>query len=135
MAEIRHYNLVERRCTLPGWEDCWAKFRDDVLVDEIEILDRAADFEVIKAILADYVEKWHMRDAKNPKKFLPEPFKKPEVFGRVPIKILLWCSVALTEAALMGPQSKEEDALSRSSSGKPSSAETSAGPPANSEDK
>jgi len=129
------YNLVKRTVSYPGWEDCWVEFNDSILVDEIEILDSAKDFATMKEILADYIVDWKMRDVKKEKGWLPKPYRKPEVLGRVPLKILFWCSVALTEAAFRGHPLQKEDDLSASENGKHSSVETLDGLQANSEDK
>ena len=96
------FSLVRKDVTFPKWEDCWVEFRDDVLVDELQVLDEARDFNIIKEILADYITDWSMWDAKKPEKKLPNPFGKPEVLGRLPLRLLIWCSVALMGVALRG---------------------------------
>jgi len=111
------FSLVRKEVTFPKWEGCWVEFRDDVLVDELQLLDESRDFQVIKNILADYVTDWSMWDAKEPEKKLPNPFKKPEVLGRLPLRLLIWCSVALMGVALRGgplPGKAEEASPSKS---------------------
>ena len=105
------FTIVRREVTFPRWEDCWVEFRDDVLVDELLLLDETHDFEVIKEICADYIVNWSMWDAKEPKKKLPNPSGKPEVLGRLPLRLLIWCSVALMGVGLRGgplPETEEE---------------------------
>jgi len=126
------YSIVRREVSLPGWEDCWVDFRDSILVSEIEVLD-SGRLQDMKEILAEYIEDWRMRDLKSGK-WLPNPHGKPEVLGRVPPRILFWLSVAITEVAFQVPPLRE-GGPSPSSSGKPSSAETSTGRRKSSEDK
>ena len=96
------FSLVRKEVTFPRWEGCWVEFRDDVLVDELQILDESRDFQAIKGVLADYITDWSMWDSKEPEKKLPNPFKKPEVLGRLPLRLLIWCAVALMGVALRG---------------------------------
>lgn len=104
------FTLVRKEVTFPKWEDCWVEFRDDVLVDELVILDETRDFDTIKIILADYITDWSMWDTKKPEKKLPNPFGKPGVLGRLPLRLLIWCSVALMGVALRGGPLPEEEA-------------------------
>jgi len=112
------FSLVRKDVAFPRWEDCWVEFRDDVLVDELQILDEARDFNVIKEILADYIVDWSMWDTKKPEKKLPNPFGKPDVLGKLPLRLLIWCSVALMGVALRGgPLPGAEVEVSPSESG------------------
>ena len=114
------FSLVRKDVTFPKWEDCWVEFRDDVLVDELQVLDEARDFNIIKEILAGYITDWSMWDTKKPEKKLPNPFGKPEVLGRLPLRLLIWCSVALMGVALRGgPLPEGGGDLSPSESGEP----------------
>lgn len=96
------YNLSRRDVTVPGWEDCWVQFRDDITVGEIEVLDRAREFSVMQEILANYIHDWRMWDTRDLPNLLPNPYKDPDILARIPIKVLLWCTVAITEVSLRG---------------------------------
>ena len=114
------FNLVKREVTVPGYEGCWVRFRDDVTVGELEVLDNPPDFRTVREILADYIEDWNLPDPKHRGKKLPRPYKKPEVLARLPLKLLYWCIAALTGVALSSPTAPfEEESPSASESGEP----------------
>ena len=122
----RVYDLVRMEIDLPGYEKAWVDICDDILIEDLEELDKVKDFDRVRELLAEYVKDWNLKDRRG--RSLPKPFKKPEVFRKLPLKLVLWLAQAVTRAALRSvPLLMLEAVPSATESGKPSSAETSDG--------